>query len=155
MSVYDGLRQQILDLDPAAAGLTASPELPTVWGLLMETGHPNGVATLVALADGTTSLYLSTGGGVIGGGAHPQVAAATRRLLGIVERYLAQIPASTQTALPAVGRVALRALTYHGRHVAEAAEDDLGYQRHPLWPVFHAAHDVITELRLIEEARQH
>lgn len=153
MSVYDGLRQQILDLDPAAAGLAASPELPTVWGLLMETGYPGGVATLVALADGTTSLYLSTGGGVIGGGEHRQVAAATRRLLGIVERHLGQMPPSADTGLPAVGRVALRALTYQGRHGAEAAEDDLGYQRHPLWPVFHAAHDVITELRLIEESR--
>lgn len=32
---------------------------------------------LVALADGTASLYLSSGGGIVGVGAHAQVAAAT------------------------------------------------------------------------------
>ena len=45
-------------------------------------------------------------------------------------------------------------LTYDGQQADEADEDDLGYGRHPLSPLFHAAHEVLTELRLTDESRQ-
>ncbi len=78
--VYQGLRAQILGLDPATAGLQQGSVDRVVWGALMETGYPRGTATLVALADGTTSLYLSGGGGIIGGGSHEAVATPPRPL---------------------------------------------------------------------------
>ena len=92
----------------------------------MDIESPTGTATLVGLADGTTSLYLSSGGGVIGGGEHAQVASATRALLLVVEGQLDQMPTTTDTPLPAAGRVVLRAMTYHGQRAVDAAEDDLG-----------------------------
>jgi hypothetical protein len=152
--VYQGLRAQILALDPASAGLAQGPEHHVLWGALMETGYPRGTATLVTLADGTTSLYLSTGGGIIGGGFHEAVAAATRSFLTELERHLLVLRPDPDAALPAVGRVIIRALTHTGRMSAEASEDDLGHGRHQLSAVFYAAHRVITELRLIDEARQ-
>jgi len=152
--VFLSLRGKVLGLDPEEVAIAASPRLPRVWAVLMETGYPGGVATLAALADGTTSLYLSSGGGMIGAGGQPQVADATLRLLDVAERYLDRLPATLDTALPAAGRVVLRALTYDGQQADEADEDDLGYGRHPLSPLFHAAHDVLTELRLIDESRQ-
>jgi len=152
--VYQGLRAQILGLDPAAAGLQQGQAHAALWGALMETGYPRGTATLVSLADGTTSLYLSTGGGIIGGGFHQAVATATRSFLEELERHLPMLQPDPDAALPAVGRVRIRALTYTGRLFAEASEDDLGYGSHQLSPVFHAAHRVITELRLIDEARE-
>src|SRR5258707_12774007 len=36
--------------------------------LLMETAYPKAVATLACFADGTTSLYFSTGGGMLRAG---------------------------------------------------------------------------------------
>ena len=42
------------------------PLRPDVWGVLMELGLEQGVATMVAFADGTVSLYFSGGGGIIG-----------------------------------------------------------------------------------------
>jgi hypothetical protein len=118
----------------------------------METGYPRGTATLMALADGTTSLYLSTGGGIIGGGFHQAVAAATQSFLAELEHQLLKLRPDPSDALPATGQVIIRALTYTGRMSAEASEDDLGHGRHQLSQLFHAAHRVITELRLIEEA---
>ena len=41
---------------------------PNVFGVVMDMTYPSGVATLVTFADGTASLYTSTGGGIIGGG---------------------------------------------------------------------------------------
>jgi hypothetical protein len=152
-ALYHGLRAQVLDLDPASVELTPGPEHPQVWGALMDMGFPSGTATLVALADGTTSLYTSTGGGIIGGGSHQAVTAATRVFLACVADHLGALAPETGTGLPARGRVIIRALTYQGQRAAEAAEDDLGYHRHALSPVFHAAHDVITQLRLLDEAR--
>jgi hypothetical protein len=149
--VYQGLRAQILGLDPAEAGLGQGPGRPAVWGALMDMGYPRGTATLVALADGTTSLYTSTGGGIIGGGFHRAVAAATGSFLADLERHLPLLKPDADPALPAAGQVIIRALTYGRRLAAQAPEDDLGHGRHPLSPVFHAAHRVITELRLIDE----
>lgn len=147
-----GLRRMVLNLDPAEAGIAPSSDYPRVWGALMETGYSEGVATLVALADGTTSLYTSSGFGMIGGGAHASVVAANQAFLSAVEAHLDQLAASGDTAMPAEGWVTLRALTYTGQRATEALEDDLGYGRHELSPVFHAGHDVITQLRLIDEA---
>jgi hypothetical protein len=152
--VYQGLRAQILGLDPGSAGLAQGPEHEVLWGALMETGYPRGTATLMALADGTTSLYLSTGGGIIGGGFHDAVATAARSFISELERHLAALRPDPDAALPAVGRVIIRALTYTARMSTEASEDDLGHGRHQLSPAFHAAHRVITELRLIDEARE-
>lgn len=153
-SVYHGLRTQVLDLDPATAGLGPTADRARLWGALMELSYPNGVATLVALADGTTSLYTSTGGGIIGGGAHQAVVEANRAFLASVEQYIPVLGPDPDAALPAAGLVAIRALTYTGRVAATAPEEDLGRNRHRLTPVFYAGQGVLTELRLIDESQR-
>jgi hypothetical protein len=152
--MYTALRRQVLQISPAEAGLAPTPELPRVWGLLMDTTYERGGYSLVALADGTTSIYTTTGGGTIGGGEHVQVAAATRAALRVVEAHLDQLPPSTNGDLPPVGSVVLRALTYDGQRAVQALEEDLGEGRHPQAEIFHAAHSAITQLRLIEESRE-
>jgi hypothetical protein len=151
--VYDGLRGQLFSLDPATIGLAPTAELPRVWGAMLDTGYASGVATIVSLADGTTSLYTSTGGGVIGGGAHAAVVQATRAFLASVQRSLDLFEPHDDAALPEPGRAVIRALTFQGPLAIEAAEDDLGQGHHPASSVFHAAHAVITQLRLIDAAQ--
>jgi hypothetical protein len=150
--IFIDLRVRALRLDPADVGLRPSERQPRVFGVVMDTGHPEGASTLVALADGTTSLYLSSGGGMIGGGEHPQVAAASIALVAGVEGVYDALGATWHENLPAAGNVMLRALAFGGPRLTEASEDDLGEDRHDLSPVFHLAHHVITELRLIDEA---
>ena len=115
----------------------------------MDMGFDEGCATLVALVDGSASLYLSSGGGTIGGGDHKRVADAARRLISLTEEHLELIPRSTEDRLPANGSVVIHALTYDGRHAVEVVEDELGNNQHELSAVFFGAHDVITEIRLI------
>lgn len=122
-----------------------------VWGAMMETGYANGTASLVCLGDGTTSLYTSTGGGMIGAGSQPAVVAANRAFLRSLTDHLRDLEHEPITWLPQPGRVVLRALTYEGHLATEAYEDDLGYGKHSLSPSFYAAHEVITQLRLIDE----
>jgi hypothetical protein len=140
----------VLGLDPVTAG---RPEGP-VHGALLETTFDNGTSfTLVSLADGTTSLYTSTGGGVIGAGTHDVVAAATLRFLDVVAGSLHLFEPDPDDAVPPPGHAALRALTPAGRRRVLAPEADLGKGRHPASAVFRAAHDVITQVRLTEQAR--
>lgn len=120
----------------------------------METGYPQGVATLVALADGTTSLYFSNGGGVIGAGEQARVRAAAAVLISAAEGRLAEFVLANETPLPDVGRVRLYVRTFGSTLTAEAAEQDLAYGRHALSPVFHAGHAVIATVREAGELRQ-
>ena len=116
----------------------------------MDTAFPEGVASLVVVADGTTSLYTSTGGGTIGAGTHENVAAASRAFLDRVDGALDLLVPAGSFPLPSTGRVRFCVLTFDGGRTAEADEQDLGEGRHPLSGVFLAAHDVITQLREAE-----
>jgi hypothetical protein len=151
--VFQGLRTQILNLDPAEIRIGGALAGRRVRGALMEMGYPNGTATLVALGDGTTSLYLSSGGGIIGAGAHARVATATQQFLAVVDDHLALLTADADADVPAAGRVIIRARTDQGWSGAEAAEGDLGQGPHPLSAVFQAGQGVLTELRMIAESQ--
>ena len=49
---------------------------------------------------------------------------------------------------PSEGLTQFVAVTPDGLRAAAAAEDDFGEERHGLSPLFHAGHDVITQIRL-------
>lgn len=114
-------------------------EAARAYGVVMDTVYSSGAATLVALADGTTSLYLSSGGGTIGARQHESVAAATRRLVAMAEEAVDGIPSATDDAMPPPGAATIRVLTYGGPHAVTAPEDDFGNGRHELSSLFHAA----------------
>ena len=61
---YTKLRTQVLQRPAGDIELPPSDVVEPV-AILMETGYPEAVATLIAVADGTTSMYFSNGGGVI------------------------------------------------------------------------------------------
>lgn len=145
--IYTDLRNQILTLSPYKAGILPLPETPNVWGVLMETGYPEAVVTLVSLADGTTSLYFGGGGGMIGGGAHIAVAEATKKFVSDTEQHLKRMTLATACPLPTVGRVCFYVLTLSGTFTAEADENDLRKGRHGLSLLFYSGHRVITQLR--------
>ena len=145
------LRDRALGVEPATLGLSPTEDHAHVWGVLMETGYPGAVVTLVALADGTASLYFSSGGGVIGAGEHASVRKAVDGILTAAEAHLATFVTTATTPLPEIGRVRFYVRTFTGMLSGEAGEADLGYNRHPLSPVFHAGHCVITAVREASE----
>lgn len=49
--------------------------------MVADIGMVSGFATLVAFAEGTTSIYFSSGGDVIGAGTYPAVAVGPDSLL--------------------------------------------------------------------------
>jgi hypothetical protein len=145
------LRNMVLTLDPAKAGLAPTEALPNVWGMVMDIGADHGWASLVTLADGTTSLYTSGGGGMIGGGAHEPVIEASARLLRLVEEDLESFEPTDDLDPPASDQTRFLALTYEGVKARAAATDSLASGENPLSAIFAAGNDLLTELRLAAE----
>ncbi len=151
---YLALRERILHLQPAEIGLNPTSETGQVWGVLMETGYPEGTATLVCLADGTTSLYYSTGGGMMGSPSYSPLADASRAMVAQAELLLPQLTLTKELPLPEVGQVRFIALTFSGLFAGDASEPTLAAGKHILTPLFEFGHKVLSELRLLNQPRQ-
>lgn len=145
------LRGMVFNVSAEELGLTASSHPSPIWGLVMELGLAKGVATLVALADGTTSLYFSSGGGILGAGEHSRVREASTAWLALAAEHLSLFQLTTDTAPPRAGRVVLYAKSFQGLLRLEASEMELGEHRHPAAPLFHAGQAVITTIRELRE----
>jgi hypothetical protein len=151
-SAYAGLRRQLFDLKADDLGFSPSLEAPRVFVAVMDVGFAHGVATLVSMIDGTTSLYTSGGGGIIGTGEQEDVAAASRVYATSTDQALEHLFKTDDVGLPADGEVILRALTYDGAYAGVASVTDLQTGLHPLSRAYAAAQLVITAVRLVEEA---
>jgi hypothetical protein len=148
--VYVGLRNQILGLTADDLGDALEPDTRVI-AVLMETGYEKAVATLVGVADGSTSLYFSTGGGIIGAGDHTAVAEATQRWLFVCAGVLESFESVADPTLPSEGMTQFVVVTRDGLLGAAGREDELVNYAHTLAPLFHAGQDVITQVRLTEE----
>jgi hypothetical protein len=125
---------------------------PGSWVALMEMGIDRGVASVVAVSDGSTSLYTSTGGGVIGAGDHASVAEANSAFLASIEQLRPVIPPTDAYPLPGSGEVRFSVHWPDGsRGSAVARNEELAEGTHPLSAAFAAGQDVITAMREAEE----
>ncbi len=147
--VYTSLRSAALRLSAGEIGIAPSAEMPCAWGILMEMGFAEAAVTLLALADGTTSLYFGSGGGIIGGGGHAAVAQASRSLVAAANACCQRLPRCDEFPLPAVDRVRFYVLGFDGVRAAEAGAADLAGGRHPLAALFEGGQAVITQLRQV------
>jgi hypothetical protein len=148
------LREQAFALPPEQVLPDGSHGGARIWGLIMETGYPNGVASLVTFIDGSTSMYFSSGGGVIGAGQHDEVRYASKAFIAAANTYMSDFSPVARHPLPDAGRVRFYVRTLDGLKCGEAAERDLGEGRHRLSPLFHAGHRVIAHLRQISEGQK-
>ena len=151
--VYVRLRNQAFLLDPVQIGLKPDQSNP-IFGILMETGDKDAVITLSAIGDGSVSLYFSNGGGIIGLGQHEGPQKACLSFLSFANQFTSQLRLTKEFPLPQKGYTTFYFLTINGVLTAGAKEADLGNKRLPLSPLFHKAHEVITQARLVDEKRK-
>jgi hypothetical protein len=121
------------------------------WAVLMETGYDSVTVTLFAVCDGTTSLYFSNGGGMIGGHAHETVRSANAAFIKEANRSLDNLTPCSTFPIPEMAHTVFYVLTDTGVLTNSGLEKDLGNGRHPLSNLFHAGHRVISEFRVIDE----
>ncbi len=149
--MYAGLRNSLLTTKAEAIGL--KPAANEVWGVMMETGYSKAVASLVAVADGTVSLHFSNGGGIIGLGQHPGPRRIGKEFIALAQQFAAQAKPTTDFPLPQLDFTSFCLLSGSGVLFVEANANDLGQGRHPLSRLFLKGHELITEIRVIDEKR--
>jgi hypothetical protein len=156
--LYTSLRERALhttidDLGIRIA-LTDQAREPVVYGVVMEMAIDGETATLAAFITGDASLYLSTGGGWIGGIGQEQVATAARAFIEAAQAAdFNNRPAVTVFPRPAPGQVHFFLLTSGGVLQLTAPEDALQGGGHALTRLYLAGHAVITGFRETEERR--
>src|ERR1700709_372584 len=103
--VFKGLRDQLfhgdfLALAPAPSGGAVSDPGPELIGVAMEVTFDTGTCLVFGLRDGSASVYLSSGGGSIGGQGRPHINAAARKLVETAREFLANCPESRSIRCP-------------------------------------------------------
>lgn len=131
-AIYLELRDAITRISPVEHGLLPTAELPRTWGVLVDVGLPAGPVTIVAIADGTTSLYLGNGGATVGVGTVPRVRELAASLLRAVDAAVPILPPTWELPVPPPGWLQVVALTYEGMLLGRATIPEVASLDHPL-----------------------
>ena len=150
---YADLRSMALGLDPATLRRLDGERWTGAAVAAMELGLAGSRATvtIVAIADGTVSMYTSPAGGVIGAGEHAAVRGAGDRFREAVAETRGLLQRTEAFPLPAEAEVRFHARVGDDRLTAAAPEAQLRTGRHLLSPLYAAGQDLITEIRLASE----
>jgi len=146
-ATYLGLRTFALQDPHIEPGKAGEPSV-----VLMDLTTPRGArATVAAYADGTASIYLSNGGGFLGGGqAHESIRKAAIQTVEIAGELKGLMHPTTEYPLPQQGQVTFYVRTDDQVLTATAPEEDLRSHRSPLYKLGNSAQAIITEYRLTE-----
>lgn len=150
---YLGLREQIFKVTPEQTGLANSDE-EKVYAVIMDVSlGQDGTITLVSIIDGNASIYLSSGGGVIGGIAHESVRRAARDFVNDGEKYISKMTPIDSFPLPKLNNARFYVLTNKGKYSIEEQTDKIENGKSNWEPFFYSGNKVITELRLTTESK--
>lgn len=149
--VFEGLRSMALGVDAGSVRTPADEPWSGAAVAAMELAVDGATATVVAIADGTVSMYLSTGGGVIGAGEHAAVRAEAQRFRTVVADSRGLLARTADFPLPAPGQVRFHAWVGDDRFTGMATEAVLRGGRHQLAPLYAAGQDLLTEIRMASE----
>ena len=141
------MRNRLLTSKPEDWGFNHRASKGEVWGIIMEIGYPETLATLVSLRDGNASFYLGSGGGIIGGIGRENVRKAAIDFVAASELHLTEMGETKSFPYPPVGRVRFYALTFKGVLSVEAEEKELIEGKHKLSRLFVAGQEVFTQLQ--------
>ena len=107
--VYRAMRAQVLTLTTEVVQPRSGMLV-----LLMETGYEEAAVTVLAVADGSASMYFSTGGGLIGAGEYEAVREVVFETLAEAETHLPELERTDEFPLPGPDRTRFYAVTEQG-----------------------------------------
>jgi len=145
---FNGLRQMALDVTPEQLGIEKTNDKIKVFGIVMDWNLGEGIATVSAFETGDASMYLSSGGGVIGGGQHENVRKTVLEYIEIGKGYIQKTKKTKETPLPKKDMVNFYFLTSHGKYFGEESIANIENEKSEWIKLFEEANNVLTELRL-------
>jgi hypothetical protein len=152
--VYLGLRNQIFHTTRKQVNLPAVSSPTEPWGVVMDFDAGKAVVTVVGISDGNASIYLSSGGGYLGGVGKPPINQAAKDFVRIAAEFQPKMQLVTEYPLPGAGEARFYVLTDAGVFSATASLADLNRHEGPLVKFYAAGQDIITQFRLDDEAHK-
>ncbi|MES1220792.1 MAG: hypothetical protein ABUT20_35150 [Bacteroidota bacterium] len=147
------LRNMALNVTSEQLQLSLPPDQTKVFGVVMDWDLGDGTMTLITYQTGDASMYLSSGGGVIGGGQHENVSKAAKEFVSMAQNYLDKSSKADTTTLPDKDFFKFYFLTNKGKFVAQENIDNIKNKTSIWLNLFTNANNVITELRLTTEKK--
>lgn len=143
---FTSLRDMAFKVTPDQLGFKLPVEQTVVYGLIMDWEMGNATASTVAYQSGDASLYLSSGGGVIGGGKHPNVNKAAKEFVSTAQTFLDQTTQTETTALPSADQVIFYLLTNKGTYLGKEQMENFENNTSPWIRLFEEGNKVLNEL---------
>jgi hypothetical protein len=152
-NAYEGLRNTAFSLNPDQLGLELPEDKTIVFGVIMDWEMDGATATTVAYLTGDASLYLTTGGGTIGGGQHENVKVAAKQFVTIAQTYLEKSTKTEKQSLPEKHQINFYLLTTKGLFVGQEQIENFENNSSGWLELFEEGNKVLNELRLTSENR--
>lgn len=148
---YQDLRNLALNVTPEQLELTIPPDETRVFGVVMDWSIDDATATFISFETGDASMYLSSGGGMIGGVGHKNIVDAAKAFVTKAQSYIDKAERVSTTPLPDRNYVRFYFLTNKGKFSAQENIQNFDNNTSPWLPLFEEGNKVITELRKVDE----
>jgi len=107
--------------------------------------------SLVAIIDGTTSLYFGSGGGIIGAGKSEIVRKANHLFLEVASQFVNRFAKAQSYPTPQPDKARFYLLTLDGVRASDEVDESALQERgNALCPLYVAAQNVITQIRVVQ-----
>ncbi len=146
---YAEMRNMALGVTADQLGVQLPADQTKIYGVVMDWDLPEGTATLISFVSGDASLYLSSGGGVIGGVGHDNVKQATLAFIDKAGKYLSKTTKTETTTLPDKDGVRFYLLTNKGKFVGQEQMKNFENNSSEWLDLFEEGNKVITELHKV------
>jgi tetratricopeptide (TPR) repeat protein len=123
------------------------------WGVVMEMAYPGFSGTLSAFTNGQTNLHTSDGSGVPGVEINEQVRQASAKLIAAANKAIPYLKPTASAPLPEPWQAHFYVRTDSGNLVTKATAGDFRNEEHPLFLLFAAGNELLTEVKLVATER--
>jgi len=149
MVKYLKMRNRAFDGSRTQYGIPPGSNSTDPWATVMEIGLADGTVTIIALADGSTSVYTSSGLFYIGGGEHQSLNAAARHMVAAVREVQPVMHHTQEYLLPQRGHIVFYALTDSGIFTAAAPQTGFADPNQPMAKLYTLGEQIVAEYRRI------
>lgn len=150
-NAFEGLRNMAFNATPEQLEISLPPDKTIVYGVVMDWEMGGATATTVSYQTGDASLYLSSGGGFIGGGQHQNVNNAAKQFVSLAQTFLDKTAKTETTSLPLTDEVKFYLLTNNGIFVGQEHIRNFENNSSSLLNLFKEGNNVLTEIRKVSE----
>ena len=144
---YEGRRHLALNVTPGQLKLNIPDTQTLVYGVVMEWNTGESVIALAAYITGAANLYISTGGGLSGGGKKPNVGEAAVRLVTAAQEFLGRAMPVNDTEYPPIGCTRFYLLTNKQIYAAQEQVKYFDDGSSPWLSLFEQGNEVIAEMK--------